>query len=140
MVIQASPPGSVTIQPPSGTNGFFISHHHHVVEGFIVTGATIGLKLGPHDPGGTGPVVGVVARDNEVHNNSSNGIQFTNALDGVAEFNTVYQNSQNGISYSGNGSVIHDNVVHTNAQFGIYIKDGIDHQVWDNTVYNNGLG
>jgi parallel beta-helix repeat protein len=139
VVIQASPPGSVTIQPPSGTNGIFISHHYHVIEGFVVTGATIGLKLGPHDPGGTGPVVGVVARDNEVHHNSSNGIQFTNALDGVAESNTVYQNNQNGISYSGNGSVIHDNVVHTNAQFGIYIKDGIDHQLWDNTVYNNGI-
>jgi hypothetical protein len=140
VVIQAASPGSATIQPPSGLNGFFISHHHHVIEGFVVTGAAIGLKLGPHDPGNTGPVVGVVARHNEVHNNSSNGIQFTEALDGVAELNTVYQNSQNGISYSGNGSVIHANVVYANAQFGIYIKDGIDHQIWDNDVYNNAKG
>jgi parallel beta-helix repeat protein len=82
----------------------------------------------------------VVARDNEVHNNISNGIHYTNALDGVAESNTVYQNSQNGISYLGKGSVIHDNVVHTNTQFGIYIKDGIDPQVWDNSVSNNAKG
>ena len=140
VVIQAASPGSVTIQPPSGLNGFFISHHYHVIDGFVVTGATIGLKLGPHDPGNTGPVVGVVAMHNEVHNNSNNGIQFTEALDGVAEFNTVYQNSQNGISYSGNSSLIHANVVYSNAQFGIYIKDGIDHQVWDNTVSNNVKG
>jgi parallel beta-helix repeat protein len=139
VVIQAASPGSVTIQPPSGTTGFLIQHHHHVVDGFIVTGATIGLKMGPHTSG-DGTVVGLIARDNEVHNNSSNGIQFTSALDGVAEFNTVYQNGQNGLSYSGNGSTIHDNVSHTNAQFGIYIKDGIDHQVWNNTAYNNSKG
>src|SRR5262245_49343912 len=60
VVIQAASPGSVTIQPPSGLNGFFISHHYHVIDGFVITGATIGLKLGPHDPGNTGPVVGVV--------------------------------------------------------------------------------
>jgi Right handed beta helix region len=140
VVIQAASPGSAVIQPPSGLNGFFVSHHHHVIEGFVVTGSAIGLKLGPHDPGNTGPVVGVVARQNQVHNNSSNGIQFTEALDGVAEFNTVYQNGQNGISYSGNGGVIHDNVVYANAQFGIYIRDGIDHQIWDNDVYSNARG
>jgi hypothetical protein len=45
VVIRASSAGSVTIDPPSGTNGFFISHHHHIVEGFVITGATNGLKL-----------------------------------------------------------------------------------------------
>src|ERR1700741_1285338 len=31
VVLKAATAGSVTIQPPSGANGFFISHHHHVI-------------------------------------------------------------------------------------------------------------
>jgi DNA-binding CsgD family transcriptional regulator len=96
VVVKAASPGSVTIQPPAGSNGFFISHHYHVVDGFIVTGATVGLKMGPHDHG-DGPVEGLVVRYNQVHHNSNNGIQFSNGINGVAEFNRVYQNSQNGL-------------------------------------------
>jgi parallel beta-helix repeat protein len=139
VILRAASPGTVTIQPPPGTPGFFISHHHHVVDGFVVTGAGIGLKLGPHD-GGDGPTSGLVARNNTVHSNSNNGIQFSNAVDGVAEFNTVSQNGQNGISYSGNGSMIHDNTATMNGQFGIYVKDGVDHRVWSNTASNNTKG
>lgn len=137
VIIQAASPGNVLIQPPAGSPGFFLGHDYHVVEGFVVTAAGVGLKIGPHDVT-DGPVVGIVARYNGLFDNSSNGIQFTNAIGGVAEFNLVYQNGLNGISYSGNGSKIHDNIVHTNGQFGIYVKDGVDHQVWNNQAYNNG--
>jgi parallel beta-helix repeat protein len=139
VILRAASPGTVTIRPPAGLNGIFISHHHHMVDGFIVTGATIGLKMGPHD-GGDGPTAGLVARNNRVTGNSNNGIQFTNAVDGVAEFNTVTQNGSNGISYSGDGATIHDNVVQSNSQFGIYIKDGVDHRLWNNVVSNNAKG
>lgn len=139
VILRAASPGTVTIRPPAGRNGFFVSHHHHVVEGFIVTGATIGLKMGPHD-GGDGPTAGLVARRNQVSGNTNNGIQFTQAVEGIVEFNTVSQNGQNGISYSGSGGTIHDNVVQANAQFGLYVKDGIDHRVWNNVVENNGKG
>lgn len=139
VIIRAASVGSVTIKPPPGAPGFFISHHHHVVDGFVVTGTSIGLKMGPHD-GGDGPTAGLVARNNKVYGNSNNGIQFTNAIDGVAEFNNVYQNGQNGISYSGNGGTIHDNIVQSNSQFGIYVRDGVDHQLWNNVVSNNAKG
>ena len=74
------------------------------------------------------------------HGNSNNGIQYSNAIDGVVEFNKVSQNGLNGISYSGNSSRIHDNVVTANTQFGIFVRDGVDHQVWNNTVSNNASG
>lgn len=131
--------GAVTVRPPAGSPGFFISHDHVVIEGFTVTGGTIGLRLGPHD-GGDGPVAGLIARNNTVTGNSNNGIQFSNAVGGVAEFNTASQNGQNGISYSGNSSQIHDNTANSNGQFGIYIKDGVDHQVWNNSASGNTKG
>lgn len=139
VTIKAATPGTVTIRPPTGQNGFFISHHYHVVEGFVVTGATIGLKMGPHD-GGDGPVSGLVARRNQVTGNSNNGIQFTNAVEGIIEFNTVFQNGQNGIQYSGIGSTVHSNTVQSNTQFGIYVKDGVGHRLWNNVVSNNAKG
>jgi parallel beta-helix repeat protein len=131
--------GVVTVRPPTGTPGFFVSHDHLIIDGFTVTGGTVGLRLGPHD-GGDGPVAGLVARNNVVTNNSSNGIQFANAVHGVAEFNTVSQNGQNGISYSGNSSQIHDNTANSNGQFGIYVKDGVNHQVWNNSASGNTTG
>lgn len=131
--------GAVIIQPPTGTPGFFISHNHIVIDGFTVTGGTIGLRLGPHD-GGDGPVSGLIARNNIVTGNSNNGIQFTNAVGGIVEFNTTSQNGQNGISYSGDSSKIHDNTTNSNGQFGIYLKDGVDHQVWNNSASGNTKG
>lgn len=131
--------GTVTIRPPTGAPGFFISHDHIIIDGFTVTGGTIGLRLGPHD-GGDGPVAGLIARNNVVTANSNNGIQFSNAVDGVAAFNTTSQNGQNGISYSGIRSQIHDNIANSNSQFGIYVKDGINHQVWNNSASGNTKG
>jgi parallel beta-helix repeat protein len=139
VTIKAATPGTVTIRPPAGTNGFFVSHHYHVIDGFVVTGASVGIKLGPHD-GGDGPVTGLVARNNQVSGNSNNGIQFANAQNGEAAFNTVFQNGATGINYSGNASAIHDNLAYNNAQFGIYVRDGINHQVWNNTAYGNPSG
>jgi parallel beta-helix repeat protein len=131
--------GAVTVRPPAGSPGFFVSHDHIIIDGFTVTGGTLGLRLGPHD-GGDGPVAGLIARNNVVTGNSSNGIQFSNAVDGIIEFNTASQNGQNGISYSGNSSQIHDNTANSNGQFGIYVKDGIDHQVWNNSASGNTKG
>jgi len=131
--------GAAIIQPPSGTNGFFISHSYHVIDGFGVTNAVNGIKAGPHDTT-NGPVVGLLVQNNVVYGNSNNGIQFNNGLSGEIAFNTVYQNGQNGIEYEGNASLIHDNVVHDNAQFGIYVRDGVDHQLANNQAYNNASG
>ncbi len=139
VTIKAGTPSTVTIQPPPGSNGVFVSHHHHVIDGLVITGGTIGLRLGAHD-GGDGPVNGLVARNNTVYGNSNNGIQFMNAQNCEASFNTVYQNGLNGINYSGNGSAIHDNLVYSNANFGIYVRDGINHQVWNNVAYGNPGG
>ena len=51
--IRAADPGTVTIQPPSGS-AVYIGHHHHTVEGLVVTGGSIGLQMGrtsrPRDP------------------------------------------------------------------------------------------
>lgn len=139
VVIKAAAPGSVTIQPPTGSPGFFISHDYHVIDGFVVSGAIIGLKLGPHDHG-DGPVSGLVARNNVITDCRNNGIQFANALYGVAESNTVSQNGLNGIVYSGNSSQLHANTANGNRQFGIYVRDGIGHQVWENVASENATG
>jgi len=137
VVIRAATPGTVTVKPPAGKNGFFVSHHDHVIEGFVVTGGANGLKLGPHD-GGDGPVHRLVARANAVHGNTNNGIQFANAQDGQAVFNIVAGNAKNGINYSGHRARIHDNEVRDNGQIGIYVRDGVDHQVWNNLASGNG--
>jgi len=143
IVLKSMVPGGAIIQAPAGTNGFFISHNYHTIDGFTVTGAFQGVKLGPHEAG-DGPVVGLVIQNNLINGNTSNGIGVTNGVKVEIAFNTVNNNgvngTGNGISYSGNSSRIHDNVVHHNAQFGIYVKDGVNHQVYDNTAYLNGTG
>ncbi|MBI3303116.1 MAG: right-handed parallel beta-helix repeat-containing protein, partial [Deltaproteobacteria bacterium] len=140
ITLMADTPGTVTVDPPPFKNGFFITHDHHVIDGFIVTGATVGVKIGPHDAG-NGPVTGVIVRNCQVTGNSSNGIQLTNAIGGVVEDSTVSQNGRNGIFYSsGQDGQIHDNVVNANAQFGIYVRSGTGYQVWNNTATGNGRG
>jgi len=138
IILQSTLVGGAIIKPPAGTNGLFISHNYHTVDGFTVKLGLSGVKLGAHDGGGS--VVGLLIQNNIIFSNSSNGIQVTSGLSTEIAFNTVYQNGQNGISYSGNTSLIHDNVVHDNGQFGIYVKDGVDHQVFNNQVYNNAGG
>ena len=143
IVLKSMVPGGAIIQPPAGTNGFFISHHYHTIDGFKVTGAFQGLKLGPHEVA-DGPVVGLVVQNNRINGNANNGIGVTNGVKIEIAFNSVKNSGTNGtgngISYSGNSSRIHDNVVHHNAQFGIYVKDGVNHLVYDNTAYQNGIG
>jgi parallel beta-helix repeat protein len=138
IVLKATVPGAAIVQPPAGTNGFFISHNYHTIDGFKVADAFHGIKLGPHDGGGQ--VVGLLVQNNRINGNIDNGIIVSSGLDIEIAFNTVKGNGTNGISYSGDASLIHDNVVHHNAQFGIYVKDGANHQVYDNTAYLNGDG
>src|SRR5262245_34168569 len=122
---------------PGADEGFFVAHSHLTIDGFDVSGATTGMKLGPHDGGG-GPVVGLLVQNNTVANNTVEGIKVTNGLQTEIAFNAAFNNAKNGISYSGNSSLIHDNDVHDNGQFGIYVKDGVDHDVFGNTVHDNG--
>ena len=49
ILLKSMVPGGAIIQPPAGTNGFVISHNYHTIDGFKVTGAFQGLKLGPHE-------------------------------------------------------------------------------------------
>jgi len=144
-------PGAATIQPPPdpGTglpvaNGVFISHNYHTILGFKVTGATIGMRLGAHDGPGNLPVIGGVVSNNEVFNNSSNGIQVSPGLAVEISFNSVHDNGTgvngNGIRYDGNSSLIHDNVVFHNPQKGVLITGGVDHVVYDNFSHDNGQG
>jgi parallel beta-helix repeat protein len=136
VLLKAETPGAAVIQA-GGLIGIYIQHHHHVVDGFVVTGGTIGIKMGPHRRDEW--AVGLVARRNEVHGNTSNGLQFRFGLDALARDNIAHGNGESGIKYSGVGGQIHDNVAHQNADFGIYVRDGHDHQVWNNTAHDNGL-
>jgi hypothetical protein len=138
ITLRAADPGSVLVQPPSGSIGIYIQHHYHVVEGFAVSGGTTGIKRGPHHVATW--VQGLVARHNEAYNTGGDGLQFRNASGGRAESNTAHDNALSGLKYTGNGGVIHDNVAHHNGEFGIYVRDGVDHQVWDNTAYDNVKG
>ncbi|MGE0682237.1 MAG: right-handed parallel beta-helix repeat-containing protein [Candidatus Binatia bacterium] len=138
VILRAASPGSVAIRPTPGDIGVYIQHHHHVVEGFVIEGGSVGLKLGPHRVADW--IAGLVARKNTVSGSSSDGIQFRFGVDGVVEFNTVFQSGQSGIKYAGTGGVIHDNVAYANADFGVYVRDGVNHRVWNNRAYNNGKG
>lgn len=79
IALKAPVPGGAIIQPPADTNGFFISHNYHTIDGFRVAGAFQGLRLGPHD-GGDGPVVGLLVQNNRINSNIDNGISVTNGL------------------------------------------------------------
>jgi hypothetical protein len=125
--------------PPAGTNGFFVSHNHHVLDGFAVVGGNMGIRWGAHE-GGDGPLFGGVIQNNSVEDPANNGIQCANCQGVEIAFNTVSGAGQNGIRYQGNGGVIHDNASDANAQFGLYVVDGIDHQVWANAASGNGAG
>ncbi len=125
--------------PPAGTNGFFVSHDHHVIDGFKVTGANKGIVFGAHDGGG--PLVGGVIQNNLVQGANSNGIDCDSCQGVEIAFNTVRAGGHNGIRYHmGNGSLIHDNIVRNNQQFGIYVEGGSGHQVFANTATGNNGG
>src|SRR5687767_14944041 len=86
IVLKSTVVGGAIIEPPAGTNGFFISHNFHTIDGFRIRGAFQGLKVGPHDEGG-GPVVGILVQNNRINNNSNNGISVTNGFSVEIAFN-----------------------------------------------------
>jgi hypothetical protein len=143
IVLQSTVVGGAIIQPPADPGsgapvspGFFISHNYHAILGFKVTGSTIGLRLGAHD-NGDGPVSGLVIRNNEVYNNTNNGIQVSNGIAAEIAFNNVHDNGTgtqggSGITYDGSSGSIHDNVVRHNSKKGVWIKSGAGHLVYDN--------
>jgi parallel beta-helix repeat protein len=132
-------PRGCLLSPPAGTNGFFVSHNHHVIDGFKVVGANIGIRVGPHD-GSAGPVFGGIVQNNLVQGASSNGVQCANCQGVEMAFNTVRACGQNGIRYIGTGDLIHDNVVRNNTLFGIYVEGEGDHHVIDNIATGNNGG
>ena len=87
IVLKSTVPDAAVVRPPAGTNGFFISHNFHTIDGFKVAGALQGLRLGPHDGGGQ--VVGLLVQNNRINGNSNNGISVSNGLDIEIAFNIV---------------------------------------------------
>ena len=94
--IRAANPGTVTIQPPSGS-GVYIGHHYHTVEGLVVTGGSIGLQMGPYKQT-SGSVTGLIVRHNEVTSNGV-GIKFTSVVTATAAHNVVTNNGKEGIAH-----------------------------------------
>src|SRR5262249_51626382 len=48
ITLHSATPGAAIIQPPTGGMGFYILHNYHVIDGFTVTQATVGVRAGPH--------------------------------------------------------------------------------------------
>jgi hypothetical protein len=145
ITLRAQTPGSVTIQPPSGSPAVLIAHHYHSVEGLVVTGGTIGLQLGPYKKVDGVLVEGVVARENLVYGNGI-GIKFE-AAKSTAIHNIIHDNGQDGILWnkrSGNGAAIINNLLYANggqsSAFAITIATGKDHFILNNTIYGNQNG
>ena len=141
VVIQASPPWGVVIDPPSG-NGIVITHSYYSLVGLVVTGAATGIQLGPHD-GGDGPVNGLVVNGAHVFGNTSTGIKFSNAVGGNVKHSTVNSNGSHGIFYSGTGGNIFNNLVYRNGgagDYGVTVSSGTGHLVRNNTISGNVSG
>jgi hypothetical protein len=138
IVVRCETAGLCVWTPPAGTNGFFVSHNHHIIDGFKVVGGRTGIQVGEHDGGG--PLFGGIVQNNIVQGAASNGVQCAKCQGVEIAFNTVTGSNRNGIRYQGNAGLIHDNTANDNAQFGIYVVDGADHQVWANAATGNGQG
>ncbi len=138
------PPGEAIVQAGAGVNGFVIGHHHHVVDGFTVTGSQNGIQLGPHEVGDAA-VDGLQAINNVVHDNRAAGIKFANVQGGGAMHNVVFANGREGIVYGGNSGTIFNNLVYGNAthpvngvgKYGIALTSGGGHTIASNTVHAN---
>jgi hypothetical protein len=145
ITIKAMERGNVTIQPPSGNSGILIAHHYHVVENLAVTGATVGLQIGPLKKT-DGHVLGIIARNNHVYGNGV-GIKFE-AANSAALHNIIYDNRLDGILWdkrAGNGAMIFNNLINGNGknltgEYGISLTMGRDHVVVNNTLYGNHNG
>lgn len=139
ITIACEVPRGCLLSPPAGTNGFFVSHNHHVIDGFKIVGGNIGIRVGPHDVG-DGTLFGGVLQNNHVQNAGNNGVQCANCQGVEIAFNLVRSSGQNGIRYVGTGDQIHDNIVRNNALFGIYVEGDGDHHVVDNIATGNNGG
>ncbi len=155
IVLRSSRPGGAVIQAGPAASGLLVTHDHHTVDGFVVTGSLNGIQMGPHEVG-DGPVRGLVAINNVVHDNAAVGLKFTNAEGGQALHNVVYGNGGDGILYSSfnrnsttaytsRDAMILNNLVLGNGangdgEYGITITSGEGHQVINNTVHGNLLG
>lgn len=144
ITIKAAIQGTATIQPPAGSSGFYISHHYHTIDGFVVTGGSNGLQLGPYD-GTPAPVNGMVVLNTRVFGNTLAGIKLVNAIAGSVMHNVVYGNNRDGIIYLGESANIFNNIVYANGlsqigNYGITIESGSGHQILNNTLYGNNNG
>ncbi len=141
VTIKASPPWSVIFDPPSG-NGIVVTHDYHTLIGLIVTGAAVGVQMGPHD-NGDGPVTGLIANQLQVRGNSNVGIKFSNAVNGVVKHSILHDNGSHGILYSGTGATVFNNLVYANGgggDYGVAFLSGNGHSVKNNTIVGNPSG
>ena len=102
--LEVDGPGEAIIRPPAGTNGFFISHSFHTIDGFKVAWRPFRASGSASTTAG-GQVVGLLIQNNRINNNSNTGISVTSGLDIEIAFNVVKNNGHNGISYSGSSSL-----------------------------------
>ena len=142
IIIRAVDPGTVTIQPASGS-GVYIGHHYHTVEGLNITAPSTGLQMGPYKNTGA-EVLGLVARENHIYGNGI-GIKFTNVRNGTATHNVIYANGKDGISYAGNNATIFNNLLYGNGtslsgEYAITLSSGSNHQLINNTIVGNKNG
>lgn len=110
ITLRADPRRQATIVGAPGNEAVFIENTGVVVEGFLITGGSIGIRV--HGHSGT-------ARDNVIYNNTLHGIFFNAVDDGIAEDNIVHSNGGMGIRYSeGDRGVIRNNLVYKNGSLG----------------------
>src|SRR5262249_47916121 len=87
LTIKAATPGAVMVRPTPPGNGFLIRHDYHVIDGFVITGATNGVQVQ-----GTGALTGTVISGNRIAGNTQAGIKASGAI-GVAMLHNVINNN-----------------------------------------------
>jgi parallel beta-helix repeat protein len=99
----------------------------------------------------SGPACGIYTQqcrfwnveDNEIWNNTINGITFYNGGESVIRNNRIFDNAEDGISveFGGSGAfVIDNNTIHQNNDIGIYVQLDWQANVTNNIVYDNSVG
>jgi parallel beta-helix repeat protein len=136
ITLRAVPRHQATIVGAAGNEVVFIENAGVVVESFLITGGTIGVRVHGHS--------GVV-RDNVVYGNTQDGILFNAADDGIAEDNIVHTNGGMGIRYfNGDRGVIRNNLVYKNgSDWGISLEPtstNLANRIEGNTVDRNVNG
>jgi len=143
ITIRAETPGTVTVQPPSGS-GIYLAHNYNVVDGVKIVGGVTGVQMGPYK-NTNGTVTGLVVRNAVISSTTGIGIKFTNSSNGTAAHNIVQNCGKDGVYYSGNGAVLFNNLIYNNGlnltgEYGLTLASGSGHQVTNNTIYNNRNG